>query len=45
MQALGLISLLLYRKQTNASIIKTYKNENKSTKFHLEFLLEKYWYM
>ena len=28
-------------KQTNISIIKTYKSENKSTKFYLEFMLEK----
>ena len=31
----------LYMKQTNISIIKTYKSENKSTKFYLEFMLEK----
>ena len=28
-------------KQTNTSIIKTYKSDNKSTKFYLEFMLEK----
>ena len=29
-------------KQTNTSIVKTYKNKNVSDKFHLEFLLEKH---
>ena len=32
----------LYKKQTNTFIIKRYRNENKLTKFYLEFLLEKY---
>ena len=27
-------------KQTNISIIKTYKSANKSTKLYLEFMLE-----
>ena len=31
-----------YMKQTNTSIKQPYKNENKSTKFHLEFLLGKH---
>ena len=28
-------------KQTGTSIIKTYKSENKLTKFYLQFMLEK----
>ena len=36
-----MINKTLYMKQINTSIIKTYKSEKKSTKFYLEFLLEK----